>query len=55
MNKGLVVLVLALLASGCTSTTTTSVKGRCFDQSGRPTCEFKPLPQLWQEAGLPNV
>lgn len=55
MKRRLVVLVLALVASGCASTTTTPVKGRCFDQSGRPICDFTPLPQLWQEAGVPNV
>lgn len=55
MMKLVMMLTLALAVSGCATTTSAPVKSRCFDGSGRPTCKFKPLPQLWQEAVAENV
>lgn len=50
MKRIALLILLTASVSGCAAGTSAPVRSQCFDNSGRPTCSFKPLPELWQEA-----
>lgn len=51
MKRVIFALTLSGLLSACTGETR-PVSSECFSSSGRPTCNFTPLPELHAKGGV---